>query len=271
VQQQPENADAHTILVSPACSSETQTLPFRFQTALRLRPQDEGYQTNLGVAYLQKTDFDAAAAQFQSALENSPRNPTLHYDLGLALKLKDKLTEAVAEFRRAEQLDSRQADVHYTLGVTLWQQGEFTAAAEELQAAIDAKPDYAEAFYTARNGAEAAGQIAPSGGCFAAGNRLQPDFAGAHTTLAAVLRQLGDNEGAAAESKRGTEIGKEKTNQQAALFATNSGKRLLNVGDLEGAIAQFRSAIQALPSYAPRIPVGLGIAAKGRQAESGSG
>jgi len=60
-----------------------------FQAALRLRPQDAGYQTNLGIAYLQKTDFDSAVAQFQAALENSPRDPTLHYDLGLALKLKD--------------------------------------------------------------------------------------------------------------------------------------------------------------------------------------
>ena len=117
-----------------------------FEIALHLRPQDTGFQTNLGVAYLQKTDFDAAAAQFQSALQSSPSNTTLHYDLGLALKLKDKLPEAVAEFRTAEQLDPRQADVHYTLGVTLWQQGDFAAAAGELQAAIDAKPDYAEAF-----------------------------------------------------------------------------------------------------------------------------
>jgi len=60
--------------------------------------------------------------------------------------------------------------------------------------------------------------------------RLQPDFAGAHTTLAAVLRQLGDINGAAAESKAGSELSKEKNNQQTALFATNSGKRLLTAG-----------------------------------------
>jgi Tfp pilus assembly protein PilF len=99
--------------------------------------------------------------------------------------------------------------------------------------------------------------------------RLQPDFAGAHTTLAAVLRQLGDNEGAAAESKAGTEIGKEKTNQQAALFATNSGKRLLNAGDLEGAISQFQAAIRALPGYAPaHFQLGLAFQRKGEKEES---
>ena len=99
--------------------------------------------------------------------------------------------------------------------------------------------------------------------------RLQPDFAGAHTTLAAVLRQLGDTEGAAAESKAGAEIGKQKTNEQAALFATNSGKRLLNAGDLDGAISQLRSATSAMPSYAQaHFQLGLALQRKGEKEEA---
>ncbi len=47
------------------------------------------------------------------------------------------------------------------------------------------------------------------------------------------------------------EISKDKTNLQAATFDTNSGKRLLKVGDLEGAISQFRAAINLAPTYAP--------------------
>src|SRR2546422_4918852 len=109
------------------------------------------------------------------------------------------------------------SEAHYTLGTVLKQQGRLPEAADALRQAI----------------------------------RLQPDFAGAHTTLAAVLRQLGDTAGAAAESKAGTEISKQKTNQQAATFATNSGRRLLGVGDLEGAISQFRAAIAATPTFAP--------------------
>jgi Tfp pilus assembly protein PilF len=99
--------------------------------------------------------------------------------------------------------------------------------------------------------------------------RLQPDFAGAHTTLAAVLRQLGDTEAAAAESKAGIEIGKEKNNQQAALFAINSGKRLLNAGDLDGAISQFKSALNSVPSYAPaHFQLGLAWQRKGDKEEA---
>lgn len=99
--------------------------------------------------------------------------------------------------------------------------------------------------------------------------RLDPDFAGAHTTLAAVLRQLGDNEGAAAESKAGAEMSQKKTDLQSATFATNSGRRLLNAGDLDGAISQFRTAIRAVPSYAlAHYELGLALSQKGLRNEA---
>jgi Flp pilus assembly protein TadD len=213
---------------------------------------------------MQKTDFDSAISQLQAALQRAPQDATIHYDLGLALKFKDKLTEATAEFRKAEELDPQQADVHYTLGVTLWQQGDFPAAAEELRAAIRAKPDYAEANYTLGSVLKQQGKLQEAAAALREAIRLQPDLGGAHTTLAAVLRQLGDNEGAAGESKAGIEINKQKTSEQAAIFATNSGRRLLNAGDVDGAISQFKSATNSMPSYAPaHFQLGLALRRKG--------
>jgi Flp pilus assembly protein TadD len=99
--------------------------------------------------------------------------------------------------------------------------------------------------------------------------RLQPEFAGAHTTLAAVLRKLGDNQGAAAEGRLGSQMGKEQTNQQAATFATNSGRRLLNAGDMDGAISQFRSAINSMPNSAQaHYQLGLALMRKGDKGEA---
>jgi Tfp pilus assembly protein PilF len=62
---------------------------------------------------------------------------------------------------------------------------------------------------------------------------------------------MGNIEGATAESRLAGQISKDKTNLQAATFDTNSGRRLLGVGDLDGAIAQFQAAINVMPSYAP--------------------
>jgi Flp pilus assembly protein TadD len=99
--------------------------------------------------------------------------------------------------------------------------------------------------------------------------RLQPEFAGAHTTLATVLRQLGDAEGAAAEGRTGMEMAKQKTGEQAALFATNSGRRLLNAGDVEGAISQFRVAINSSPNYAAaHFELGMALRQQGKSEEA---
>jgi Tfp pilus assembly protein PilF len=86
-----------------------------------------------------------------------------------------------------------------------------------------------------------------------------------------VLRQLGDMAGAAAETKAGAEIAQQKTSLQAATFATNSGRRLLDAGDLDGAIAQFRSAISSVPSYAlAHYQLGYALQRKGEREQSDS-
>jgi Flp pilus assembly protein TadD len=58
-------------------------------------------------------------------------------------------------------------------------------------------------------------------------------------------------------------------NLQAATFSTNSGKRLLGAGDLDGAIAQFRSAINSEPNYAPaHYELGLALQQSGKKDEA---
>jgi hypothetical protein len=74
-----------------------------------------------------------------------------------------------------------------------------------------------------------------------------------HTTLAAVLRQSGDTAGATAESRAGSELARQNTSEQAAVFATNSGRRLRKAGDLDGAISQFRALSQPFRITLPHI------------------
>ena len=66
------------------------------------------------------------------------------------------------------------------------------------------------------------------------------------------------------------QISKEKTALQAAAFNTNSGIRMLTAGDVQGAVAQFRSAIQLAPSYAPaHYQLGLALLRQGVKDEAG--
>jgi Flp pilus assembly protein TadD len=193
----------------------------------------------------------------------------LHHDLALALKLSDDLTGAIAEWKEAIHLDPKLADAYYSLGVTLWQSGDFQAAAEQLQQAIQIQPDYAEAYYTLGTVMKQMNKLPEAADALRQAIRLDPDFAGAHTTLAAVLRQLGDAAGAAAESRAGAIVAKQKTDLQTATFATNSGRRLLNAGDLDGAISQFQAALRAMPNYAlAHYELGLALSRKGQKEEA---
>jgi tetratricopeptide (TPR) repeat protein len=161
------------------------------------------------------------------------------------------------------------ADAHYTLGVLFWQKGDFDKASEELQKAIQNQPNYAEAHYTLGTVFKQQGKLPEAAASLREAIRLQPDFAGAHTTLAAVLRQLGDAQGAAEEAKAGARISASSNNLQTATFSTNSGKRLLGVGDVDAAIAEFRSAIRSEPNYAAaHYQLGLALQQSGKKDEA---
>jgi len=234
-----------------------------------LRPGDSGFLANLGIAYLQLSDFDAAEKKMREAIKVSPENASFHYDLALALKLKDDLTAAIAEMQKSIELDPNLVDAYYTFGITLWQQGEFPEAVTKLRRAIELKPDYAEAFYTLGTVLKQMNQLPDAAAALREAIRLQSTFAGAHTTLAAVLRQMGDTSAAESEAQLGDALVKQKIGLQGATFATNSGKRMLDAGDLDGAISQFRTAIKLAPNLAvAHYQLALALSRKGEKQEA---
>src|SRR5262249_52962900 len=134
---------------------------------------------------------------------------------------------------------------------------------------IKIRPEYAEAYYTLGTVLKQQGKLQEAADALRNAIRLQTDFAGAHTTLATVLRQLGENDAAAAEAKLGSGMAKDANALQAATFSTNSGRHLLAVGDVEGAISQFRAAINSKPDYAPaHYHLALALRGKGEKEEA---
>jgi tetratricopeptide (TPR) repeat protein len=224
---------------------------YEFQQALRLVPNDRAAQHNLGLALMQKADYNAAIATYRQLLALTPDDAEAHYNLGLALKYKDDLPAAVAAFRRSLELQPGLPEAHYSLGVTLLQQGQTDAAIAAFRGAIAAKPDFAEAYYTLGTALQQRGELDAAVPTIREAIRLVPLSPQVHNTLGTALRQRGELDAARGEFAEAARLNKLKTDNQAAIFATNTGIQKLKEGKLAQAIERFEAAIRLDQNYGP--------------------
>jgi protein O-GlcNAc transferase len=218
--------------------------------ALALNAKSATLHQDLGVAYLQQNDLNQAMEQFRAGLAIEPDNPQLHYDLGLALKLKDDPAESAAELERAEKLDPNLPDPPYTLGVLYMQLGRFAEARVELEKATALRPDNADAWAILGNVYKETGEPQKGVAALRRAIELLPNQPSPHISLAAILIQLGDTAGAAAERKKAADLSRIAVSRQRANFALDSGRTLLKRGQVAEALVQLQTAVDADPNYA---------------------
>jgi protein O-GlcNAc transferase len=237
--------------------------------ALALDEKNSTLRQDLGVAYLQQSDLNHAIEEFRAGLLVEPDNSHLHYDLGLALKLKDDPNAAVAEFVRAEQLDPKLPDPHYTLGVLYMQLGRFAESQVELENTTVLRPDNGEAWALLGNVYKNNNDPEKAAAALRRAIDLLPNQPSPHISLAAILSQKGDSEGAAAERKKAASLSRIAVSRQRANFALDSGKALLKQGQIAEAIAQLQSAVDADPNYSePHSVLADALDRQGRSADA---
>jgi Flp pilus assembly protein TadD len=73
---------------------------------------------------------------------------------------------------------------------------------------------------------------------------LRADLIEAHQSLAQLLAQRGDKEGAGRAQGEADRLTRKKADAQASAFALSVGRQKLKTGDRPGAIAQFREALR---------------------------
>ena len=252
VEAEPKNAAALVnlglALVQTGKSKEATEYYLR---ALELTPNDATLRLDLGVDYLQRSDLDGAVVQFRAGLVVDPASAMLHYDLGLALKLKDNLEAAIPELQKAMELDPSLVDPHVTLGTLYMQQGRFDDAAVEMRAVVEQQPDNGDMWATLGSVYKQAGKLPQAEDALRKAIALLPEQPGAHTTLASLLQEQGRTDEALSERKLAGTLTRGAMNRQGALFATNAGDLLLSKGQIDEAIAQYRTAIRDKADYAP--------------------
>jgi protein O-mannosyl-transferase len=151
-----------------------------FGHALQVIPDNYMAEVNLGSAYADAGDTEAAYQHFLRATQERPKYGLAHYNLGNMLRKMNRHSEAAAEFQLAIQYaqePSNVANSYHNLGVMLIEDNQFADARAALTEALKIQPDKQNS-YVARGLAEfRLGDYAVAEADFAKGASLAPDGA----------------------------------------------------------------------------------------------
>ncbi len=108
--------------------------------AFRGEPADAAGFHDRAFAYLNKRDFDHAAADFSMVIKLSPQSATAYDDRATAYKLKGDLDHALADFEQAIALDPKFAPAFNNRGTIHLARREFDPAIADFNQAIALDP-----------------------------------------------------------------------------------------------------------------------------------
>jgi Flp pilus assembly protein TadD len=180
-----------------------------FTTAMQARPDDWAMHANLGNFYMERRDFAAAASCFETATKLEPRQIGPMVNASLAYSNMDRSDKAEQSLRRALKMEPNSAAANFNLGLLLGEQGHLPEAEQALRTAL----------------------------------KTDPQMAGAAFNLGVLLGDKNLDE-ALAWCQKAHEL-RPTDPKYAHTLAFYKRKK----GDVDGAVALLRKAIQDEPSY----------------------
>lgn len=100
-----------------------------YSELLQFIPKSSMIHFNMGLAYFDLEDFEAAAEHYNTASQESPTDPDIHYNRGLNLRRLSKQKEAIMAFSQAVELGDRSTDTLYNMALCHQDLNEFESAA----------------------------------------------------------------------------------------------------------------------------------------------
>jgi Flp pilus assembly protein TadD len=187
----------------------------------------------------------------------------------LAYKLKDNVADAIPELQQAEKLDPTLPDPPYTLGILYMQLARFPDAQDQLERATSLSPDHGDAWAMLGNVYKENNQPDKAIVALRKAIALMPDQPSPHIALASILVRQGDTQDAVSERKIAADLSRVAVNRQRANFSLDSGRLLLQRGQINEAITQFQAAVAADPNYAEaHIALAEALNREGRTADA---
>ncbi|HEY8551006.1 MAG TPA: FG-GAP-like repeat-containing protein [Vicinamibacterales bacterium] len=118
-----------------------------FRRALEIEPSLTLAKINLAIGLFYVPDMEAAKAAAEQAAAAAPDAPQPHYILGLIAKAENRVDDAVAAFRKVLSIDPTDLGASVNLAQLYMQRREFDAAVELLRPAVALEPYHVTALY----------------------------------------------------------------------------------------------------------------------------
>jgi len=112
------------------------------QSILKNDPENLNAWIDLGNAYFDTDQFDAAIEAYSKALEIDPKKADVRTDMGIMYRRKGDFDRAIQEFRKAAEDDPGHLNSRYNLGVVLLHdKGDIPGAIEAWEKYLKLEPN----------------------------------------------------------------------------------------------------------------------------------
>ena len=115
------------------------------EEAVRRMPENGLAHYELGRAYVETKNWTAAAPEFEAAVASTPNSPDMHFYLAVVYERTQRLPEAIRQFQYVLRYQPDHFRANLLVGRLLGMQGQATAALSYLQKAAKLQPASVEA------------------------------------------------------------------------------------------------------------------------------
>jgi len=229
---------------------------------VRANPTDAGANGRAGMVFHAYGQLDTAEVFYKRAFAFEPGTLRWPYYLGMVHELQGRTLDGIASLRTASEADPEFAPLRRRLAGLLADEGELESAAGLYRKLLEEKPTDAAAHYGLGRVLALKGDSAAAIASLRKALDLSPTYGVAHYELALAYRDAGDEGSSEAHMRRYEQDKQIAPPADDPLMAAvealrgdataylNRARELESRGDLEGAVASLKQAIEQHPELA---------------------
>jgi tetratricopeptide (TPR) repeat protein len=206
-----------------------------------LEPDLALLSTKLGDEYFQKGKYAAAINHYNQGLKVNPHDADIYYKLGWVHHQLGAYQKAITQYTQSINIDINHDKAYHKRGLANYELGNYRVAIEDYNQAIRINPDVA---VTYKNRADARSHIGDNQGAiedYTQAIKINPHYAITQNNKGIAPYLLDDKQKL---------IQAIKIVPDDAVAYKNRGNTRSNLGDYEGAIADYNQAIKIKSNYA---------------------